>query len=146
MASVLIFDIESVENGNYWLYVTSGISTFFEDNNCIFELSFRLKKNNQVELSPTEWPIKMLQGLARYSYDTGNIISNGDHIPLIFSQNTKDSNFIKHAFITNDVELQDNFSNLDKNLEILQVNRVFYVKIFLELKFKKLILDCWHKR
>jgi hypothetical protein len=123
LIKILIFEIDNVLCESYWLYVTNGFSDFYKyENNLACEFSFRLKKSNQIDSKPDEWPIKMLQGLAAYSYNTGNLITCGDHIPLMICQNTKDSRFIKHALITDDLEFRENFScNNNINLDILQV-------------------------
>jgi suppressor of fused-like protein len=44
-----------------------------------FELTFRLKREDS-DSSPPTWPAELMQGLARYVFQTGNILCPGDHV------------------------------------------------------------------
>lgn len=76
---------------SHWHYISAGLSDLHGDGRVHevnrrdsssgfgFELTFRLKK--QVgETSPPSWPAELLQSLARYVFQTDNMLVSGDHV------------------------------------------------------------------
>lgn len=70
----------------HWHYVTYGFSELFEKeledmeySGYGFELTFRLAKENN-ETEPPNWPLNLLQNLARYVFNSGNVFRNGDYM------------------------------------------------------------------
>ncbi|MDE7432684.1 MAG: suppressor of fused domain protein, partial [Lachnospiraceae bacterium] len=80
---VRIFETES-GGISHWHYITYGFTELYDkesDDEEIsgfgFELTFRLKKN---ENEPPIWPVNLLQNIARYVFNTGNIFAPGHHM------------------------------------------------------------------
>lgn len=80
---VRIFESES-GGISHWHYITYGFTELYnkesddkEISGFGFELTFRLKKN---ENEPPIWPVNLLQNIARYVFDTGNIFAPGHHM------------------------------------------------------------------
>ncbi len=72
--------------GDHWHYVSYGLTELydksFEDRDRSgwgFELSFRLDKGTAPDAPPV-WPVSLMQNLARYVFETGNVLSPGDHM------------------------------------------------------------------
>lgn len=69
-----------------------------------FELTFRLKKNSE-QTSPPSWPAAVMQALAKYVFQTENILCEGDHVswhcPLDFGDSR-----IHHMLMTQDPQLK----------------------------------------
>ncbi|CAF0783366.1 unnamed protein product [Brachionus calyciflorus] len=67
-----------------------------------YELTIRVKKeSNQNE--PPKWPIKLLQALAKYTFTTGGILDEGDHVPNVLLET---SSKIKHILVCEDLHLK----------------------------------------
>lgn len=67
-----------------------------------YELTIRVRKPAN-EKTPPLWPIKLLQALARYSFNNGALLDVGDHIPNVLNPfNSK----LKHLLITEDFVLR----------------------------------------
>lgn len=71
----------------HWHYITYGFSELYEKESedpewsgFGFEMTFRLSRNGQAE--PPVWPIALMQNLARYVFNSGNIFQVGDHLDL----------------------------------------------------------------
>lgn len=77
----------------HWHYVSFGLSDLHGDGrvherNTLsdgpsgfgFELTFRLKKE-PTETAPPTWPAELMQGLARYVFQSENTLCSGDHVP-----------------------------------------------------------------
>ncbi|XP_036368746.1 suppressor of fused homolog isoform X3 [Octopus sinensis] len=102
----------------HWHYVTYGFSDLYGDNRVHqftgpgklsgfgFELTLRLKKKGN-ESNPPMWPAALLNKLATYVFQTGNILDVGDHIPWHKSMddNPRSKSTIRHMLITEDPEL-----------------------------------------
>lgn len=83
----------------HWHFVTYGFSELYEkeSNNLDysgygFELTFRLIKSKD-EQEPPSWALNLLQNLARYVFNSGNIFKDGDYLdvngPIYSHSNTK---------------------------------------------------------
>lgn len=81
----------------HWHYITCGFSDLYEketdDEECSgygFELTFRLKKESE---EPPVWVCNLLQNLARYVFQTGNVFAPGHHMnangPIMLDSDTK---------------------------------------------------------
>lgn len=68
-----------------------------------FELTFRLKKEPD-ETSPPTWPAAVMQALAKYVFQTGNILCGGDHVSWHCSLDNSESR-IQHMLMTEDPQL-----------------------------------------
>lgn len=89
---------ESEKGIPHWHYVTYGFTELYEkesedleNSGYGFELTFRLEKG--IGQEPPEWPVNLLQNLARYVFSTGNVFGNGHHIscngPVALETDTK---------------------------------------------------------
>ena len=65
-----------------------------------FELTFRLKQE-QGESSPPTWPAELMQGLARYVFQSENVLCGGDHISWHSPLDREDSR-LQHMLLTED--------------------------------------------
>ena len=78
--------VSAYNAGDAWHYVSYGLTELYEKNQDDpevsgygFELSFRIRK----EVSePPIWPVNLLQNLARYVFQTGNVLEAGDYMPF----------------------------------------------------------------
>lgn len=68
-----------------------------------FELTFRLKKEPD-ENSPPTWPAAVMQALAKYVFQTGNILCSGDHVSWHCPLDNSESR-IEHMLMTEDPQL-----------------------------------------
>lgn len=122
-----MFRIFESESGGipHWHYITYGFSDLYdeeEDNEGVsgygFELTFRLKKN---EDNPPMWPMSLLQNIARYVFDTGNVFAPGHHMnahgPI---QLEYDTDITALAFIS-DPELGDKIETENGSIEFIQM-------------------------
>lgn len=67
-----------------------------------FELTFRLKKDS--ETSPPTWPAAVMQALAKYVFQSENVLCAGDHVSWHCSLDSSDSK-IRHMLMTEDPQL-----------------------------------------
>lgn len=72
----------------HWHYVSYGLSELYEkesDDPTVsgwgMELTFRLQRSPSDESAPV-WPAMLLQNLARYVFESGAVLSPGDHLDL----------------------------------------------------------------
>lgn len=72
--------------GDHWHYVSYGLTELYDkesedpdESGWGFELSFRLDKADARDAPPV-WPVGFMQNLARYVFETGNVLSPGDHM------------------------------------------------------------------
>lgn len=113
------------ENGipPHWHYISFGLSDLHGDGRVHtreindersgmgFELTFRLIKSESDENTlgkskqPPTWPANLLQAIARYCFQTGNILYFGDNIPWRKSLNGSATSCIKNILITQDAQL-----------------------------------------
>ncbi|KAI2797402.1 hypothetical protein BLOT_015496 [Blomia tropicalis] len=99
----------------HWHYVSFGLSDLHGDNRVHpatdtstpsgfgFELSFRLKKEDD-EQSPPTWPASVMQALAKYVFQTSNILCTGDHVSWHCPLDNSESR-IQHMLMTEDPQL-----------------------------------------
>ena len=73
-----------------------------------FELTMRVKCNSEQEWndSPPDWPLRLMQLLAKYVVQTRNVFNVGDHIAW-YSPLDKSSSKIQHVFFALDPTLRD---------------------------------------
>ena len=72
----------------HWHYVSYGLSELYDkesDDAAIsgwgMELTFRLVRAASDDQAPV-WPVSLMQNLARYIFESGNVLAVGDHIDL----------------------------------------------------------------
>ncbi|OTF77226.1 suppressor of fused-like protein, partial [Euroglyphus maynei] len=113
----LYFNKGDEENGipPHWHYISFGLSDLHGDGRVHrvsdastpsgfgFELTFRLKKEPN-ETSPPTWPAAVMQALAKYVFQTGNILCAGDHVSWHCSLDNSESR-IQHMLMTEDSQL-----------------------------------------
>ncbi len=68
----------------FWHYVSFGLTELYEkeseDLDCSgwgFELTFKLAKTEE---EPPVWPVNLMQNLARYVFQSGNVFADGHHL------------------------------------------------------------------
>ncbi|KAL4640653.1 hypothetical protein GN956_G11114 [Arapaima gigas] len=100
----------------HWHYVSFGLSDLYGDNRVHeftgqdgpsgfgFELTFRLKREPD-ETAPPTWPAELMQGLARYVFQSENTFCSGDHISWHSPLDNSESR-IQHMLLTEDPQLQ----------------------------------------
>ena len=82
----------------HWHYISYGFTELYEKESedkevsgWGFELTFRLKCGAEEE--PPVWPMNLLQNLARYVFNSGNVFGNGHHMscngPIALAEETK---------------------------------------------------------
>lgn len=105
------------DNGipSHWHYVSFGLSDLHGDGRVHeltpadnpsgfgFELTFRLKREVD-EASPPTWPAAVMQSLAKYVFQSENILCPGDHVSWHCSLDNSDSE-IQHMLMTEDPQL-----------------------------------------
>jgi len=114
----------------HWHYVTCGLSDLHGDGRVHppapspqspsgygFELTFRLRRVN--ELTPPTWPVKVLQKISKYVFETENKLAPGDHITWAEPLGAEHS-ILKHLIVAEDVQLEPVCSPLGQ-LRFLQV-------------------------
>jgi hypothetical protein len=72
----------------HWHYVSFGMSELYDktsDDKDVsgwgFEFTFRLKRENTGQ-EPPQWPLSLMQNLARYVFETGNVFAVAHYLPL----------------------------------------------------------------
>jgi len=70
---------------DHWHFVSGGLSELYDKKSPDhalsgwgFELTLRLAGT---EDSPPEWPVQLLQAIARYTFDSNRVLVPGDHVP-----------------------------------------------------------------
>ncbi|KAJ7396636.1 Suppressor of fused like protein [Pitangus sulphuratus] len=69
-----------------------------------FELTFRLKRETG-ESAPPTWPAELMQGLARYVFQSENTFCSGDHVSWHNPLDNSESR-IQHMLLTEDPQMQ----------------------------------------
>ncbi|XP_017319773.2 suppressor of fused homolog isoform X3 [Ictalurus punctatus] len=99
----------------HWHYVSLGLSDLYGDNRVHeftglegpsgfgFELTFRLKREPG-ETAPPTWPAELMQGLARYVFQSENTFCSGDHISWHSPLDNSESR-IQHMLLTEDPQM-----------------------------------------
>ncbi|XP_078499782.1 suppressor of fused homolog isoform X2 [Lissotriton helveticus] len=100
----------------HWHYVSFGLSDLYGDNRVHeftgpeglsgfgFELTFRLKREAG-ESAPPTWPAELMQGLARYVFQSENTFCSGDHVSWHSPLDNSESR-IQHMLLTEDPQMQ----------------------------------------
>lgn len=100
----------------HWHYVSFGLSDLYGDNRVHeftgaggpsgfgFELTFRLKREVG-ETAPPTWPAELMQGLARYVFQSENTFCSGDHVSWHSPLDNSESR-IQHMLLTEDPQMQ----------------------------------------
>ncbi|XP_023678255.1 suppressor of fused homolog isoform X2 [Paramormyrops kingsleyae] len=106
----------SQEVQEHWHYVSFGLSDLYGDSRVHeftgpevpsgfgFELTFRLKREAG-ETAPPTWPAELMQGLARYVFQSENTFCSGDHVSWHSPLDNSESR-IQHMLLTEDAQLQ----------------------------------------
>lgn len=68
-----------------------------------FELTFRLKRE-KMEQAPPTWPAELLQSLARYVFQSENVLCMGDHVSWHAPLDRGDS-CLQHMLLAQDPQL-----------------------------------------
>ncbi|HVX87203.1 MAG TPA: suppressor of fused domain protein [Phycisphaerae bacterium] len=96
----------------HWHFVTYGMSELYakelEDADVSgwgFEFSFRLARNPQDD-QPPMWPLNLLNNLARYVCDSGNVFAPGHYLPFNAPIATSESTALHAALFAEDPELK----------------------------------------
>lgn len=99
----------------HWHYISFGLSDLYGDGRVHephgpdtpsgfgFELTFRLKREPN-ETSPPAWPSTVMQSLAKYVFQTENVLCPGDHVSWHCSLDNSESR-IQHMLMTDDPQL-----------------------------------------
>jgi len=106
----------------HWHYISFGLSDLHGDCRLYdhvgsdgpsgfgFELTFRLKREPG-ESNPPTWPAALMQALARYVFQSDNILCNGDHVSWHTPLDGSESR-LQHMLMTEDTQLQPTSSVL----------------------------------
>ncbi|RWS03691.1 suppressor of fused-like protein [Dinothrombium tinctorium] len=99
----------------HWHYISFGLSDLHGDGRVHeisgpetqsgfgFELTFRLKRESG-ETSPPTWPAAVMQALAKYVFQSENVLCPGDHVSWHCSLDNSESR-IQHMLMTEDPQL-----------------------------------------
>lgn len=101
----------------HWHYISFGLSDLHGDGRVHersnsndgpsgfgFELTFRLRREPG-ETNPPTWPAALMQSLARYVFQSENILCSGDHVSWHAPLDGSESR-IQHMLMTEDAQLQ----------------------------------------
>ncbi|XP_050397682.1 suppressor of fused homolog [Patella vulgata] len=100
----------------HWHYISFGLSDLHGDGRVHessanegpsgygFELTFRLKREPG-EANPPTWPAALMQSLARYVFQSDNVLCSGDHVSWHTPLDGSESR-IQHMLMTEDAQLQ----------------------------------------
>ncbi|KAL8598341.1 hypothetical protein ACOMHN_047662 [Nucella lapillus] len=101
----------------HWHYITFGFSDLHGDGRVHdmgggtdgpsgfgFELSMRLKREPE-EMNPPTWPAALMQALARYVFQSENVLCSGDHVSWHTPLDGTEAR-IQHMLMTEDAQLQ----------------------------------------
>ncbi|XP_032808399.2 suppressor of fused homolog [Petromyzon marinus] len=114
----------------HWHYVTMGLSDLYGDGRAHergapeelsgfgFELTFRVRREVG-ESAPPTWPAELLQGLARYVFQSENTLCAGDHVSWHVPLDGSESR-LQHMLVAPEPQLQPLRSPLG-TLSFLQV-------------------------
>ncbi|XP_071792669.1 suppressor of fused homolog [Asterias amurensis] len=100
----------------HWHYVSFGLTDLYGDGRVHeftgpdgisgfgFELTFRLKRE-PTETAPPTWPAQLMQGLAKYVFQSDNTLCAGDHVSWHSSLDKSESR-VQHMLMSEDPQLQ----------------------------------------
>jgi len=89
------------------------IKSLVESSGYGYELTMRVRKPYAQKKAP-KWPIKLMQALARYTFNHGALLDSGDHIPNVINEKTAtdEDSIIKHVLIADDFQLNTHHTRL----------------------------------
>ncbi|XP_054168726.1 suppressor of fused homolog [Oppia nitens] len=99
----------------HWHYISFGLSDLHGDGRVHeitdlqtpsgfgFELTFRLKREPE-EMSPPTWPAAVMQALAKYVFQSSNLLCAGDHVSWHCPLDNSESR-IQHMLMSEDPQL-----------------------------------------
>nr|CAD7589165.1 unnamed protein product [Timema genevievae] len=100
----------------HWHYISFGLSDLHGDGRVHdvsgpdtpsgfgFELTFRLKREPE-ETAPPTWPAAVMQALAKYVFQSGNMLCVGDHVSWHCALDNSESR-LQHMLMTEDPQLR----------------------------------------
>uniref|UniRef100_A0A9J8BSG4 Suppressor of fused homolog n=1 Tax=Cyprinus carpio carpio TaxID=630221 RepID=A0A9J8BSG4_CYPCA len=90
----------------HWHYVSLGLSDLYGDNRVHDQVSaFDVSQEGPSETAPPTWPAELMQGLARYVFQSENTFCSGDHISWHSPLDNSESR-IQHMLLTEDPQMQ----------------------------------------
>lgn len=102
-----------VNEPDHWHFVSYGMSELYakewDDKRTSgwgFEFTFRLKREPG-EAEPPQWPLSLLQNLARYVFNSGNVFAPGHYLPLNGPIALEKTTAIWAAMFVEDPELKE---------------------------------------
>ena len=111
---------------SHWHFVSFGMSELYakecenrEISGWGFEFTFRLKRESS-DAEPPEWVFSLLQNLARYVFNSGNVFAPGHYLPLNGPIALGKETAIHAAMFAEDPELGE-IETLNGKLEFLQL-------------------------
>ncbi len=109
----------------HWHYVSFGFSELYEKESentewsgFGFEMTFRLKRTSD---EPPIWPVGLMQNLARYVFNSGNVFHNGDYIDLNGPMALEEETRLTAAAFTPDPDLPDPLETPHGKLQFRQL-------------------------
>ncbi|KAJ8894694.1 hypothetical protein PR048_000001 [Dryococelus australis] len=99
----------------HWHYISYGLSDLHGDGRVHdmsrpdlpsgfgFELTFRLKREPE-ETAPPTWPAAVMQALAKYVFQSGNVLCAGDHVSWHCALDNSESR-VQHMLMAEDPQL-----------------------------------------
>ncbi len=113
--------------GGHWHYVTFGFSELYDkDTDDLevsgygFELTFRLRATAGEE-TPPDWPINLLQNLARYVFSSGNVFEAAHYMDLHSPIMAGSDSDIRAIAFAHDPQLPRQLETPNGRLQFLQV-------------------------
>ena len=94
-----------------------------------FELTFRLQRGDGETMPPT-WPAELLQALARYVFNSENMLCCGDHVSWNTPLDGGDSR-LQHMLLTQDPQLKTISLSLG-GVMFIQVCLYAYIMYFVQ--------------
>lgn len=113
----------------HWHYVTFGFSELFakqSDDPAVsgfgFELTFRLAAPPGASAAdtPPSWPMNLLQNLARYVFETGNVLEQGHHLDANGPIAVQHRTLLRHLAFMLDPQLPP-IDTVNGHLQFLQI-------------------------
>uniref|UniRef100_A0A8C1XCK9 Suppressor of fused homolog n=1 Tax=Cyprinus carpio TaxID=7962 RepID=A0A8C1XCK9_CYPCA len=89
----------------HWHYVSLGLSDLYGDNRVHDQVSAFDVSQEGPKTAPPTWPAELMQGLARYVFQSENTFCSGDHISWHSPLDNSESR-IQHMLLTEDPQMQ----------------------------------------
>lgn len=110
----------------HWHFITYGFTELYDkesENSAVsgwgFELTMRLKTDAAAE-EPPHWPLSLLQNLARYVFNSGNVFANGDYLNANGPIAQETDTLIRSMIFSHDQELPP-IETPNGSVEFLQI-------------------------